>query len=203
MQIKYFMLPILGILLASCARRDFVRAPDPFKALPADSSVELRQAYFEKQKVHVLGPNHGMVGGQDYNSTELLRYYDDSRSGDASALETEAQMKVPASENAAFYPAAFGFIGGALWGGIHAYLGTANTDFSALSAIPGGAVIGLGWGGLAGSVLGGLAFLWQRHQALELNQEAAGEFNHLARTELKLNLNPLPGGAKGTIQWEY
>lgn len=203
MKFKFYFFPIILAFVCSCARRNFVHAPEPFKALPADASVELKQAVFDKQKVHVIGPNHGLVDGQDYDSTELLRYYDDSRCDDASVLQTEAGMKITREEDWLFFGSAYGFITGAIWGGVNAYSKTANTDFAALDSLPGGAVIGLGWGGLAGSILGYLGFEWERHNALELSRQAAGEFNHMARSELKLNLAPVAGGARGDIQWEY
>jgi hypothetical protein len=200
---KFYWLIPLALACCSCANTAFVRAAEPFKALPAGSSPGARQACFERQRVHVLGANLGQIADQGYNNTELLRYYDDSRCGDASVLEAAAQAKIPQAENVAFYGSALGSIAGVVWGGLHAYLNTPNTDFAALDAIPGGALTGWGWGALAGSAAGWLGFAWERHEARELNRQAAGEFNHMARNLLHLELLNRPGSSGAEIQMEY
>ena len=196
---RIYSLVMLSLLLCSCARKDFVRAPEPFRPLQADATLEQRQAYFDKQKVHAVGANHGEVGGLPYDSTELLRYYDDSRNGDASEIEKRAQEKVSRAEEWAFFGSAYGSIVGIVWGGLNAYLQTANSDFAALNSAVNGGLVGWGWGALAGTAVGWVGFAWERHLGEDMQRQAAGEFNRSARVLLKLQVAPQRIG----VEWEY
>lgn len=196
-------LPLVLLLLCSCARTDFVKAPEIFRPLPAEATLQQRQDYFEKQKVHVLGGNHAQVGGQDYNAAEMLRYYDDAKNLDSSKFIESAKAKVLKADDWAFFSTAYGSIAGAVIGGIRAYLATPNYDFQALNSIPGGALPGLGWGMLAGMAVGWAGFAIERSSAENDQREAAGEFNRMARTLLKLEAAPMKDGAKAGIALEY
>ena len=37
-----------------------MKAPEIFRPLPADATLEQRQNYFAKQRVHIVGANHGL-----------------------------------------------------------------------------------------------------------------------------------------------
>jgi len=194
---------LLAALVCSCARTDFVRAPDVFRPLPAGATAAQKQAYFESHRVHIIGPNHGEIAGQAYNANELLRYYDDSRDGDASELQTRAKAKVLSAEDWAFFGTAYGSIAGTLIGGLHAYLTTQVYDFAAIQSSLPGALEGLAWGMLSGMTVGWSALAIERHQALGLQRQAAGEFNHTARSLLKLEVAPVPQGAKAGLTLDY
>jgi hypothetical protein len=162
-----------------------------------------RQAYFDRQKVHVIGANEVQVGGQTFDATEALRYYDDSRSGDASELQKDACAQVLRADDWAFYGTAYGAILGTLIGGLHAYLGTKNYDFAAMTTATPGALRGLGIGMLCGMAVGWSMFGVERHIAKESQKQAAGEFNHMARFMLRLGAAPQPGGGQAAIFLEY
>jgi hypothetical protein len=203
MTMKFAGLFLLSLLACSCARTHFVRAAPPFEPKGAGPSLEARQAYFEAQKVHVVASNHGVIGGQDYNGIELIRYYDDSKHGDASALAVKAQAEILRADDWAFYGPAYGSIIGTLLGALGAYLATATYDFQALDKAGKGALLGLAYGTGAGLTVGWTGFGLRRYEALTLQREAAGEFNHTARNLLKIEPAPPGKGLGAQIQWEY
>jgi hypothetical protein len=197
------LLALLVTLCASCARSTYVRSPDPFRPLAPEAVMAERQSYFQRQKVHVVGANEIQVGGQSFDATEALRYYDDSRSGDASALQQQACAKVLRAEDWAFYGTTYGAILGVLIGGLHSYLTTQIWDFAAMTSAAPGALRGLGVGMLSGMAVGWTMFGVERMEARDAQRQAASEFNHMARVMLKIGMAPLDGGGKAEIYMEY
>ena len=191
------------LVCGACARVDLVKVPEPFSPLPAGSSVEERQAYFEKQKVHVLGSNHIQINGVDYNAKEALRYYDDGRNADSSELAKQAQEKVLRSDDWVVFGTAYGAIAGSVAGALMFFLGTANYDFRGFDAAGRGALYGVAWGTATGLLVGWTGFGVERGMAYEQQKQAAGEFNRMARSLLKIRVAPTEGGMKGGVEMEY
>jgi hypothetical protein len=189
------------LCLPACARQSLLKTPIAVGVLPLSSSEVEKAAYFQTRRVHVIGANNSQVSGQSYDNVEMLRYYDDSPSGDASAYELKAISSVADAEDLAFDGAIYGSLGGLAFGGLESYGEASINDLNALDAFWQGALIGFIVGGAVGTTVGWSLFAWKRSEATNQNRHAASEFNHWLRTQLGLKAELNASG--GMLKLEY
>lgn len=189
------------LCLPACARQSLIKTPNPLGTLPITSSEQDKTSYFQMQSVHVFGANNSQVSGQSYDNVEMLRYYDNSPSGDASAYELRAISSVADAEDLCFDGALYGSLAGIAVGGLESYGQASINDLSALDAFEQGALVGFIFGGVIGTTVGWSLFAWKHREATNQNRHAASEFNHWLRTQLGLKAELNSSG--GMLKLEY